>query len=104
MSPQEAEKDECFKVELTELSPGAKMGRIQKTIVTIVNDDGLYLLAANSKLNQKSIKEPHPHTLTKLQSVRAEPNDIFSAVAQGHRSCTFGRIAFVVLLQSSTGW
>ena len=41
---QEQEKDECFKVELTELSPGAKMGRIQKTIVTIVNDDGLSYL------------------------------------------------------------
>lgn len=36
---QEAEKDECFKVEITKLSEGAKLGRIKKTIVTIVNDD-----------------------------------------------------------------
>ena len=37
---QEKEKDECFRVELLEVSPGAKIGRIKKTIVTIVNDDG----------------------------------------------------------------
>jgi len=36
---QEAEKDECFKVEISKLSEGAKLGRIKKTIVTIVNDD-----------------------------------------------------------------
>ena len=50
---QEAEKDECFKVELTELSPGAKLGRIRKTIVTIVNDDGMcicfHLISFESK-------------------------------------------------------
>jgi len=36
---QEAEKDECFKVEIMKLSEGAKLGRVKKTIVTIVNDD-----------------------------------------------------------------
>ena len=39
---QEAEKDETFKVELVEASGGAKIGRIKKTIITIVNDDGEY--------------------------------------------------------------
>ena len=47
---QEQEKDECFKVELTELSPGAKMGRIQKTIVTIVNDDGMSYLFITARI------------------------------------------------------
>ena len=37
---QEVEKDECFKVDLLECSAGAKFGRIRKTIITIVNDDG----------------------------------------------------------------
>lgn len=37
---QEMEKDETFKVELLEAIPeGAKLGRIKKTIITIVNDD-----------------------------------------------------------------
>ncbi|KAK2160732.1 hypothetical protein LSH36_127g04060 [Paralvinella palmiformis] len=35
----EKEKDECFRVELLEVSPGAKIGRIKKSIITIVNDD-----------------------------------------------------------------
>ena len=39
---QEAEKDECFKVILTEASGGAKLGRIHKSIITIVNDDGKF--------------------------------------------------------------
>lgn len=36
---QEKEKDESFRVEIFDPSPGAKLGRISKTIVTIVNDD-----------------------------------------------------------------
>jgi len=37
---QEIEKDECFKVDLLTIEPaGAKFGRIQKTIITLVNDD-----------------------------------------------------------------
>ena len=44
MCLQEKEKDECFKVDLISVSPeGAKLGRIRKTIVTIVNDDGKLL-------------------------------------------------------------
>lgn len=38
---QEKEKDECFKVDLISCSEGAKLGRVKKTIVTIVNDDGM---------------------------------------------------------------
>jgi solute carrier family 8 (sodium/calcium exchanger) len=36
---QEAEKDECFRVELLSVSEGAKLGRVKKTIISIVNDD-----------------------------------------------------------------
>lgn len=37
----EFEKDEHFRIELLEvLTPGAKLGRNKRTIVTIVNDDG----------------------------------------------------------------
>eukprot|EP00918_Siedleckia_nematoides_P097649 GHVU01213916.1.p1 GENE.GHVU01213916.1~~GHVU01213916.1.p1 ORF type:complete len:844 (+),score=116.55 GHVU01213916.1:178-2709(+) len=36
---QEMEKDENFKVEILEVSNGAKLGRIKKTVITIVNDD-----------------------------------------------------------------
>ena len=38
---QEFEKDETFKIDLIEIvTPGAKLGRIKKSIITIVNDDG----------------------------------------------------------------
>lgn len=36
---QEYEKDESFEIELYEPSPGAELGRLKKTVVTIVNDD-----------------------------------------------------------------
>lgn len=36
---QEFEKDECFKVTLTGVDAGAKLGKVTRTIVTIVNDD-----------------------------------------------------------------
>lgn len=35
------EKDETFMLELAELkTPGAKLGRLKRTVVTIVSDDG----------------------------------------------------------------
>jgi hypothetical protein len=38
---QDKERDESFKLELTAVDcDGAKLGRISKTIVTIVDDDG----------------------------------------------------------------
>lgn len=37
---QEYEKDESFEIELFDPSPGAELGRLKKTVVTIVNDDG----------------------------------------------------------------
>ena len=40
MTPQEKEKDECFKVEILQVDGGAKLGRIKRAIITIVNDDG----------------------------------------------------------------
>ena len=55
---QEMEKDENFKVILLEASGGGKLGRIKKTVVTIVNDDG--------ELNRISI--------TLLQSSSEESN------------------------------
>lgn len=36
---QEYEKDESFEIELFDPSPGAELGRLKKTVVTIVNDD-----------------------------------------------------------------
>ncbi|CAH1793840.1 unnamed protein product [Owenia fusiformis] len=57
---QEAEKDENFKLSLIEVSPGCKMGRIQRTIVTIVNDDEFQgvvsRLVAKTNLNLDSLK------------------------------------------------
>lgn len=38
--PQKKERDECFAIELGECDGGAELGKIRKTIVTIVNDDG----------------------------------------------------------------
>ena len=35
-----AEKDETFRVIITDVSSGAQLGRVQKTIVSIMNDDG----------------------------------------------------------------
>ncbi len=37
---QEYEKDESFQVELSDPTGGAKLGRIKKTVVAIINDDG----------------------------------------------------------------
>ncbi len=50
---KEQEKDECFKVELLEIvTPGAKLGRVKKTIVTIVNDDGkIYFCISGDHVN-----------------------------------------------------
>lgn len=39
MDDKEEEKDRCFKVDLVDCSEGAKLGRIRKTIVSIVSDD-----------------------------------------------------------------
>jgi hypothetical protein len=35
-----AEKDESFSIELFDPRGGVKLGRIGKTVVTIINDDG----------------------------------------------------------------
>lgn len=37
---QEKEKNEIFEVRLTETTGGAKIGQHQRTVVTIVDDDG----------------------------------------------------------------
>lgn len=37
------EKDETFMVTLSEPTNGSKIGRLRKTVVTIVNDDGKYV-------------------------------------------------------------
>lgn len=34
------ERDESFQIELTETTGGATLGKISKTVVTIVNDEG----------------------------------------------------------------
>ena len=40
------EKDETFMVELTEVkTEGAKLGRLRRTVVTIVSDDGKLVLS-----------------------------------------------------------
>lgn len=39
---QKKERDECFAIELGETDGGAELGKIKKTIVTIVNDDGMF--------------------------------------------------------------
>lgn len=36
----EAEKDECFEVELFEPTGGAKIGNLNRIAITITNDDG----------------------------------------------------------------
>ena len=38
------EKDETFMVTLSDATNGAKVGRLRRTVVTIVNDDGKYIL------------------------------------------------------------
>jgi solute carrier family 8 (sodium/calcium exchanger) len=40
----EAEKDESFAVELYDPTGGASLGKHTKTVVTIINDDGTYLV------------------------------------------------------------
>ncbi len=36
-----AEKDESFSIELYDPNGGVKLGRVWKTVVTIINDDGI---------------------------------------------------------------
>ena len=38
---QKPERDESFQVDLGECDGGAELGKIKKTIITIVNDEGL---------------------------------------------------------------
>lgn len=40
LDDQSAEKDESFSIELFNTKGGVKMGRVGKTVVTIINDDG----------------------------------------------------------------
>lgn len=37
---KEFEKDENFEVDLVEVDGGAKLGKLKRCVVTIVNDDG----------------------------------------------------------------
>lgn len=37
---QEPERDDSFQLELSDTTGGAEIGRLARTIVTIVNDDG----------------------------------------------------------------
>lgn len=39
---QKPERDESFQVDLGECDGGAELGKIKKTIITIVNDEGMY--------------------------------------------------------------
>lgn len=41
---KEFEKDESFLVELSDTTGGVTLGKIKRTVVTIVNDDGKFLL------------------------------------------------------------
>lgn len=40
---QKPERDESFQVDLGECDGGAELGKIKKTIITIVNDEGMYM-------------------------------------------------------------
>lgn len=43
-----AEKDESFSIELLNPNGGAKIGRTNKAVVTIINDDGtVYYIGSN---------------------------------------------------------
>ena len=52
------EKDETFMVELTEVkTEGAKLGRLRRTVVTIVSDDGkieAYLLCVRPRMSYRT--------------------------------------------------
>ena len=43
---QEKEKDESFRVEIFDPTPGAKLGRISKTVVTVVSDDDFNVMVS----------------------------------------------------------
>ena len=43
------EKDETFMIEFTDLkTQGAKFGRLKRTVVTVVSDDGMLMIISNS--------------------------------------------------------
>ena len=44
LDDQSAEKDESFSLELFDAKGGVKLGRVGKTVVTIINDDGKEIL------------------------------------------------------------
>ncbi len=45
----EAEKDESFAVELYEPTGGAQLGAHTRTVVTIINDDGKFIIKLKKK-------------------------------------------------------
>lgn len=61
LDDQSAEKDESFSIELFDPKGGVKMGRVAKTVVTIINDDDLKNIASkmanmvNADLNAISV-------------------------------------------------
>lgn len=61
LDDQSAEKDESFSIELFDPKGGVKMGRVGKTVVTIINDDDLKNIASrmanmvNADLNAISV-------------------------------------------------
>ena len=67
----EAEKDENFEVELTEVNNGAKLGKVTKTAVTITNDDEF-----NSVMNKlmlmtnANVDEMRVHNETWAQQIK----------------------------------
>lgn len=51
----DAEKDECFEVELYDPTGGAKIGSVSRIAVTITNDDGNYTICMIEFLAQRSL-------------------------------------------------
>ena len=67
----EAEKDENFEIELTEVNNGAKLGKITKTAVTITNDDEFNSVMSKLMLmTNANVDEMRVHNETWAQQIK----------------------------------
>ena len=66
VNDMEFEKDENFEIELFDATDGAKVGRVNRTAVTITNDDGKeregLLILSNIELTYPSLRPPQSST------------------------------------------
>ena len=66
LSFQDAEKDEHFKVILSDPTDGAQLGSKVKTVITIVNDEGMNIMMNKFTRQDENIRKIYMATWLKM--------------------------------------